>query len=61
MAQIIDGKQLSLTLKNAMRDEVLSLIAGYITPVPGGVGPMTIAMLMRNTIDCFIQRQQEKQ
>ena len=25
-------------------------IAGWITPVPGGVGPMTIAMLMRNTI-----------
>ncbi|WP_195983419.1 bifunctional methylenetetrahydrofolate dehydrogenase/methenyltetrahydrofolate cyclohydrolase FolD [Clostridium sp. D33t1_170424_F3] len=25
-------------------------IAGYITPVPGGVGPMTIAMLLRNTI-----------
>lgn len=25
-------------------------IAGYITPVPGGVGPMTIAMLMQNTI-----------
>ncbi len=25
-------------------------IAGYITPVPGGVGPMTIAMLMRNTL-----------
>ena len=24
--------------------------AGYITPVPGGVGPMTITMLMRNTI-----------
>ncbi|KAG0725711.1 Bifunctional methylenetetrahydrofolate dehydrogenase/cyclohydrolase, mitochondrial [Chionoecetes opilio] len=24
--------------------------AGYITPVPGGVGPMTVAMLMRNTI-----------
>ena len=24
--------------------------AGYITPVPGGVGPMTIAMLMKNTI-----------
>ena len=29
-------------------DEV-SKVAGYITPVPGGVGPMTIAMLMRNT------------
>ena len=24
--------------------------AGYITPVPGGVGPMTIAMLMENTV-----------
>jgi methylenetetrahydrofolate dehydrogenase (NADP+)/methenyltetrahydrofolate cyclohydrolase len=24
--------------------------ASYITPVPGGVGPMTIAMLMRNTL-----------
>ncbi|XP_050425473.1 bifunctional methylenetetrahydrofolate dehydrogenase/cyclohydrolase, mitochondrial [Adelges cooleyi] len=28
----------------------VSEIAGYITPVPGGVGPMTVAMLMRNTI-----------
>ena len=27
-------------------------VAGAITPVPGGVGPMTIAMLMRNTLDC---------
>ena len=26
-----------------------SKVAGYITPVPGGVGPMTIAMLMENT------------
>ena len=25
-------------------------IAGYITPVPGGVGPMTITMLMKNTL-----------
>ncbi|HSL29872.1 MAG TPA: bifunctional methylenetetrahydrofolate dehydrogenase/methenyltetrahydrofolate cyclohydrolase FolD [Anaerolineales bacterium] len=25
-------------------------VAGYITPVPGGVGPMTIAMLMNNTL-----------
>jgi 5,10-methylene-tetrahydrofolate dehydrogenase/methenyl tetrahydrofolate cyclohydrolase len=24
--------------------------AGYITPVPGGVGPMTVAMLLKNTI-----------
>uniref|UniRef100_A0A671PXS8 C-1-tetrahydrofolate synthase, cytoplasmic n=1 Tax=Sinocyclocheilus anshuiensis TaxID=1608454 RepID=A0A671PXS8_9TELE len=25
--------------------------AGYITPVPGGVGPMTVAMLMKNTVE----------
>ena len=25
--------------------------AGFITPVPGGVGPMTIAMLLTNTVD----------
>jgi methylenetetrahydrofolate dehydrogenase (NADP+)/methenyltetrahydrofolate cyclohydrolase len=25
-------------------------VAGYITPVPGGVGPMTVAMLMQNAI-----------
>ena len=30
--------------------EAVSPIASAITPVPGGVGPMTIAMLMRNTI-----------
>lgn len=37
-------------------EQVLPL-AGAITPVPGGVGPMTITMLMRNTIDCFLNRQ----
>ena len=31
-------------------------VAGWITPVPGGVGPMTIAMLMKNTVECFIFR-----
>lgn len=31
-------------------DEVKE-VAGAITPVPGGVGPMTIAMLMKNTVD----------
>ena len=25
-------------------------VAGFLTPVPGGVGPMTIAMLLRNTL-----------
>lgn len=31
-------------------------VAGAITPVPGGVGPMTITMLMQNTIECFRKR-----
>ena len=30
--------------------------ASYITPVPGGVGPMTIAMLMENTYHCALMR-----
>jgi methylenetetrahydrofolate dehydrogenase (NADP+)/methenyltetrahydrofolate cyclohydrolase len=25
-------------------------VAGWVTPVPGGVGPMTVACLMRNTL-----------
>ena len=33
-------------------DEV-SKLAKAITPVPGGVGPMTIACLLKNTIECF--------
>lgn len=28
--------------------------ASFITPVPGGVGPMTIASLLQNTIECFL-------
>jgi methylenetetrahydrofolate dehydrogenase (NADP+)/methenyltetrahydrofolate cyclohydrolase len=31
--------------------EGVSEIASYITPVPGGVGPMTITMLLQNTLD----------
>jgi methylenetetrahydrofolate dehydrogenase (NADP+)/methenyltetrahydrofolate cyclohydrolase len=30
--------------------DAVSEVAGVITPVPGGVGPMTVAMLMRNTL-----------
>ena len=37
-------------------DEV-SKVAKALTPVPGGVGPMTIACLLKNTIDCFKRSQ----
>ena len=30
--------------------DAVSEVAGYITPVPGGVGPMTISMLLYNTL-----------
>lgn len=30
--------------------EQAKMVAGFITPVPGGVGPMTVAMLMKNTV-----------
>ena len=36
--------------------ESASAIAGWITPVPGGVGPMTIAMLMQNTLEAYRAR-----
>ena len=37
-------------------DEV-SKVAKAITPVPGGVGPMTIACLLKNTVECFKRSQ----
>lgn len=36
--------------------ESARLIAGALTPVPGGVGPMTIACLLRNTIEAACRR-----
>ena len=37
--------------------DCVSKIASYITPVPGGVGPMTIAMLLENTYLCALRRE----
>jgi methylenetetrahydrofolate dehydrogenase (NADP+)/methenyltetrahydrofolate cyclohydrolase len=36
-------------------------LASKITPVPGGVGPMTVAMLMKNTLKAWKQQQQRPQ
>ena len=36
-------------------------VAGYITPVPGGVGPMTITMLLSNAIEAAEKKLQSKQ
>jgi methylenetetrahydrofolate dehydrogenase (NADP+)/methenyltetrahydrofolate cyclohydrolase len=37
--------------------EEVSKVAKAITPVPGGVGPMTIACLLNNTVECFKRAQ----
>lgn len=42
----VDGKLVGDVDFDAVKD-----VAGAITPVPGGVGPMTIALLLRNTVD----------
>jgi methylenetetrahydrofolate dehydrogenase (NADP+)/methenyltetrahydrofolate cyclohydrolase len=47
-----DGK--AITVGDVAFDEVLP-IAGWLSPVPGGVGPMTVAMLLRNTVDAALR------
>lgn len=37
-------------------DDVKDIVS-YITPVPGGVGPMTIAMLLENTLEAYLKRE----
>jgi methylenetetrahydrofolate dehydrogenase (NADP+) / methenyltetrahydrofolate cyclohydrolase len=46
------GKKIAV-LKGDVDFDKAKEIAGYITPVPGGVGPMTITMLMKNTLKSF--------
>lgn len=50
-----DGKICCKKVENFLIKKTLQFlevrqVAGYITPVPGGVGPMTVAMLMHNTL-----------
>jgi methylenetetrahydrofolate dehydrogenase (NADP+)/methenyltetrahydrofolate cyclohydrolase len=47
----VDGK-----LAGDVDFENAKSVAGWITPVPGGVGPMTIAMLMKNTVTAAERR-----
>lgn len=36
-------------------------VASYITPVPGGVGPMTVTMLLNNTLQAYLEQNQREQ
>lgn len=51
MNRLADGR-----LCGDVEYEVAAERAAWITPVPGGVGPMTVAMLMRNTLDAAERR-----
>lgn len=47
----VDGKLVGDVDFDTVKDKT-----SYITPVPGGVGPMTITCLLENTINCFTQQ-----
>jgi methylenetetrahydrofolate dehydrogenase (NADP+)/methenyltetrahydrofolate cyclohydrolase len=47
----VDGKLVGDVDFEAIKEK-----ASYITPVPGGVGPMTITSLLENTLECFERR-----
>jgi methylenetetrahydrofolate dehydrogenase (NADP+)/methenyltetrahydrofolate cyclohydrolase len=47
----VDGKLVGDVDFDTVKDK-----ASYITPVPGGVGPMTIECLLENTIYCFTRQ-----
>ena len=38
-------------------DPAVANIAGWLTPVPGGLGPLTVAMLLKNTIELATHNQ----
>lgn len=38
--------------------DAVKTVAGFITPVPGGIGPMTVAMLLENTVSSYCKKQE---
>jgi len=49
--RVCDSSEKGYHLAGDVNFEEAAAVAGWITPVPGGVGPMTIAMLMRNVLE----------
>ena len=53
-AAVIDDGRRTAWMAKSVGDvdfDAVSAVAGFITPVPGGVGPMTVSMLMENTLE----------
>ena len=57
--RIFDEKLQKNRLVGDVAFDEVSEVAGAITPVPGGVGPMTIAMLMRNAVKAAFMRREK--
>jgi methylenetetrahydrofolate dehydrogenase (NADP+)/methenyltetrahydrofolate cyclohydrolase len=49
-------KKSGFALKGDVKFDEVAPLCSYITPVPGGVGPMTIAALMKNTFTACEER-----
>lgn len=54
--QITDGNGKFQIVGDANTKKLLDIV-GWITPVPGGVGPVTVAILMRNAVNAFKRQQ----
>lgn len=50
------SKKSGFALKGDVKFDEVAPLCSYITPVPGGVGPMTIAALMKNTYNACVER-----
>ena len=55
-----DSKKCGFSIKGDVDYDAVASKCEYITPVPGGVGPMTIAMLMKNTLTAMKIRKDNK-
>lgn len=53
ITRVPSSNERGYALKGDAHFESLLPIASHITPVPGGVGPMTVAMLMKNTLKAY--------
>lgn len=55
--KIIKGREVSRPIRENIKHRSTALRkAGWITPVPGGVGPVTLSILMRNVIAAVEQQ-----
>jgi methylenetetrahydrofolate dehydrogenase (NADP+)/methenyltetrahydrofolate cyclohydrolase len=59
-ARIEAIKKRGFTLVGDVHPAEVERVAGHLTPVPGGVGPLTVAMLVRNTLTAALERRRHE-